>query len=211
MLLGIQVEEEDDPESRQEEKEEVKCYSRRKIFSNWSRYEDTEKEGQRECGETQRGTDFSVLLSSAARLLTLSHNILRVKLRKCRLDAWMGTCIENWLNSRAQSVVISGTESSWRLVANSVPQRSVLAPVWLNLLISNLDEATEYTLSKFADTKVGVDNTLECCAAIQCDLGRLESWAESNQPNEVLQRQKCKILHLGKNNPMHQYGVGWTY
>ncbi|NWI49633.1 AVEN regulator, partial [Calyptomena viridis] len=44
-----QVEEDDETKSRQEEeKEEVKCYSRRKIFSNWSRYEDTEKEGQHE-------------------------------------------------------------------------------------------------------------------------------------------------------------------
>ncbi|XP_075610241.1 cell death regulator Aven [Balearica regulorum gibbericeps] len=60
------VEEDDDTESREEEeKEELKSYSRRKIFSNWSRYEDTEKEGQSECGESQRGTDFSVLLSSA--------------------------------------------------------------------------------------------------------------------------------------------------
>ncbi|KFV55295.1 Cell death regulator Aven, partial [Gavia stellata] len=61
-----QVEEDDDTESREEEeKEELKSYSRRKIFSNWSRYEDTEKEGQSEHGESQRGTDFSVLLSSA--------------------------------------------------------------------------------------------------------------------------------------------------
>ncbi|NXI54250.1 AVEN regulator, partial [Chloroceryle aenea] len=56
-----QVEEDDGTE---EEKEEQKSYSRRKIFSNWSRYEDTE-ERQSECGESQRGTDFSVLLSSA--------------------------------------------------------------------------------------------------------------------------------------------------
>ncbi|XP_054054027.1 cell death regulator Aven isoform X2 [Rissa tridactyla] len=60
------VEEDDDIESREEEqKEELKSYSRRKIFSNWSRYEDTEKEGQSERGESQRGTDFNVLLSSA--------------------------------------------------------------------------------------------------------------------------------------------------
>lgn len=63
-----QVEEDDDTESRhEEEKEEVKCYSRRKVFSNWSRYEDAEKEGQSEAGESQRGTDFSVLLSSAGK------------------------------------------------------------------------------------------------------------------------------------------------
>lgn len=60
------VEEDDDSESREEEeREELKNYSRRKIFSNWSRYEDTEKDGQSERGESQRGTDFSVLLSSA--------------------------------------------------------------------------------------------------------------------------------------------------
>ncbi|NXM77624.1 AVEN regulator, partial [Serilophus lunatus] len=61
-----QVEECDDTKSQQkEEKEEGKYYSRRKIFSNWSRYEDTEKEEQSVRGESQRGTDFSVLLSSA--------------------------------------------------------------------------------------------------------------------------------------------------
>ncbi|PKU46312.1 cell death regulator aven [Limosa lapponica baueri] len=64
-MLYQYVGEDDDIESREEEKEELKSYSRRKIFSNWSRYEDTEKEGQSEHGESQRGTDFSVLLSSA--------------------------------------------------------------------------------------------------------------------------------------------------
>ncbi|XP_031409623.1 ER membrane protein complex subunit 7 [Meleagris gallopavo] len=64
------VEDDGDTESREEE-EEVKNYSRRKIVSNWNRYEDAEKEGQRECGESQRGTDFSVLLSSAVEFIYL--------------------------------------------------------------------------------------------------------------------------------------------
>ncbi|NXP47168.1 AVEN regulator, partial [Heliornis fulica] len=60
------VEDDDDTESQEEEvKEELKSYSRRKISSNWGRYEETEKEEQGECAESQRGTDFSVLLSSA--------------------------------------------------------------------------------------------------------------------------------------------------
>ncbi|KFP01975.1 Cell death regulator Aven, partial [Calypte anna] len=65
-----QVEEDDDTESQEEEKEELKSYSKRKIVSNWSRYEETEKEEQRVCGESQRGTDFSVLLSSAGNSFT---------------------------------------------------------------------------------------------------------------------------------------------
>ncbi|XP_042333701.1 cell death regulator Aven [Sceloporus undulatus] len=44
---------------------ELGSYSCRKVVSNWHRYEDTEKETQNDSGESQRGTDFSVLLSSA--------------------------------------------------------------------------------------------------------------------------------------------------
>ncbi|NWX99276.1 AVEN regulator, partial [Nothoprocta ornata] len=55
-----------DDESREEEgKEDLKSYSRRKIVSNWSRYEDAEREN--DSAESQRGTDFNVLLSSAGK------------------------------------------------------------------------------------------------------------------------------------------------
>ncbi|KAL4680649.1 hypothetical protein H8959_022590 [Pygathrix nigripes] len=60
-----QVEDDSDAETYGEENDEQGNYSKRKIVSNWDRYQDIEKEVNNESGESQRGTDFSVLLSSA--------------------------------------------------------------------------------------------------------------------------------------------------
>jgi len=139
---------------------------------------------------------------------TVSHNILIRKLGKCRLDEWSVGWIENWLNGRTQRVVISRAESSWRPVTRGVPHGSALEPVLFHLFINDLDEETQCPLSKFADdTKLGgvADNTRRLC----CHSARPGQAGELGGDNLMeFNKGKCRVLHLGRNNPMHQYRLG---
>ena len=73
------------------------------------------------------------------------------------------------------------------------------------LFIKNHDNRTECTLSKTADgTKLDtVVSMLQGMAAIQRDLDKLEKWTDGNLMK--LNKSKCKLLHLGWDNPMQQY------
>lgn len=126
---------------------------------------------------------------------------------KGKVSGW----VEAWLTGRKQRVVLNGKFSSWDCVGSGVPQGSVLGPTLFVIFINDIDSAIDTVMSiitKFADdTKVGrvVENENDR-AAMQRDIDNLMEWTDTWQMQ--FNAGKCKVLHVGRNNPGYSYTMG---
>ncbi len=123
---------------------------------------------------------------------------------------WLG----NWLKDRTQRVVVNGRMSQQVPVTSGVPQGSILGPILFIIYINDLEDKFEDTASvllKFADdTKLAhqISSTRDS-ELLQENLNKLWDW--SSAWGMKFNTEKCHVLHLGRNNPMHRYKMGGEY
>lgn len=123
------------------------------------------------------------------------------------------TWIRSWLTGRTQRVVLNGECSDWADVDSGVPQGSILGPVGFIVYINPLeDDITDLVtlIKKFADdTKCAkIIKSVQDHEHMQEAINNLCDWA--NKWSMSFNVGKCKIMHLGKNNPQYQYSMEGT-
>ena len=140
----------------------------------------------------------------------VQHKRLLSKLEALNIKGEILAWIKAWLSNRKHRVVLNGKQSDWCAVPCSVPQGSVLGPILFIIYINDIDGCIEDIIAlllKFADdTKVIKRiSTVADNLALQDVINNLMAWARKWQMSFNV--GKCKILHLGNNNPQFVYNM----
>lgn len=110
--------------------------------------------------------------------------------------------IKSFLTGRKQRVRVGHVYSRKTEVLSGIPQGSILGPVLFTIFINDLPSYVQSTCKVFADdTKIY--NTTSEHNIIQNDLNNLQKW--SDDWNLYFNVSKCKVMHIGRNNPKSDY------
>jgi hypothetical protein len=144
---------------------------------------------------------------------TVPKERLLVKLMAKGIEGPLHNWLRNWLSDRIQTVRVRNAESDPQQVESGVPQGTVLGPCLFKVKIDDIDELIEKLvalLSKFADDTKGakIIKSRRDAEELQMALDLLCEWARTwgMRFNE----KKCKIMHIGRNNPQYEYFMNGT-
>ena len=136
------------------------------------------------------------------------HKRLLFKLSKYGIKGKLLAWVENFLSERKQYVKINNAKSDERPVTSGVPQGSVLGPMLFIYFINDLPDMTTVPTKIYADdTKAFTEiKSEEDRAKLQYSIDQMFRWSQDWQLH--FNQTKCKILHIGENNPKYSYFIG---
>ena len=153
----------------------------------------------------QKGHQNDVVVMDFAKAFDkIAHNRFLYKLPfygiKGDTLGWIGS----FLSGRSQQVVVEGKSSSSAPVLSSVPQGSVLGPVFFLIYINDLPEYVSNSTADDTLLYLTIHNSSDCIK-LQEDLNNLERWESDWRMS--FYPEKCEVIHLTtKKKPIiHKY------
>ncbi len=115
--------------------------------------------------------------------------------------------IEEFLKNRKQRVILGEEVSEWCEIFSGVPHGSVLGPLLFVIFINDLPDEVAAMCKLYADdTKlISIVNKHDDATQLENDLNNLINW--SNTWLMKFNKEKCKTMHIGKNNEQYQYKI----
>ena len=103
---------------------------------------------------------------------------------------------------------INNAKSPQVKVTSGVPQGSVLGPMLFVYFINDLPDVCSVQTKIYADDTKAYTPMLtdENRNQLQLTIDRMFEWTQQWQLN--FNQSKCQILHIGENNPKHEYYIG---
>ena len=136
---------------------------------------------------------------------SVPHQRLLLKLKSNGISGNILKWITNFLSNRKQRVTLNGVSSEWTNVTSGVPQGSVLGPLLFIIYVNDLPAAVKSHCRLFADDAKVYKQVADIkdFEEIQEDLYELCRWTIKWQL--FFNLNKCKVLHIGLNNPHYDY------
>ena len=150
-----------------------------------------------------KGEDIDVLYLDFKKAFdSVPHQRLLLKMKAYGITDNILNWTENFLTNRKQRVKVNNCLSKEAAVLSGIPQGSILGPILFTIFINDLPQTVTNICKIFAD-----DTKLYCSPKsydkMQQDIDSLLLWSDTW--NLHFNVSKCKVLHIGKTNPEHNY------
>ena len=133
---------------------------------------------------------------------SIPHERLLLKMKGYGITGKILNWVRDFLSNRKQKVRVGDEYSKESNVTSGIPQGSILGPVLFTIFINDLPDDVNTSCKVFADDTKIYDDTSNHIK-IQEDLYSMQKWTE--KWNLYFNVQKCKVMHIGKNNPQTKY------
>ena len=153
----------------------------------------------------EKGHDIDVVYLDFKKAFdSVPHERLLNKLSAYGIQGNILNWTRSFLTNRIQRVRVGSAISPPKPVTSGIPQGSILGPILFTIFINDLPDNIESTCKIFADdTKIY--NKPSESNKLQDDLKILQNWSEKWQLGFNV--SKCKVLHVGKKNPVITYSM----